>query len=61
MTTLEHLGADDLRSVVGAFRDVPFTDWKSPAMLEVIAATATRITMNAGEQKSVNLAVSRIR
>jgi len=46
---------------VGAFRDVPFTDWKSPAMLEVIAATATRITMNAGEQKSVNLTVSRIR
>jgi hypothetical protein len=46
---------------ISAFRDVPFTDWKSPAMLEAIAATATRITLTAGEQKSVNLAVSRIR
>ncbi len=46
---------------VSAFRALPFTDWKSPAMLEAIAATATRITLTAGDQKSVNLAVARVR
>lgn len=46
---------------ISAFRAQAFADWKSPAMLEAIAATASRIIINAGEPKSVNLAVSRIR
>jgi hypothetical protein len=46
---------------IGAFREIPFTDWKSPPMLELIARTATRISLSANERKSVNLTVARLR
>jgi hypothetical protein len=46
---------------ISAFTDLPFSDWKNPGMLETLAATATRITLATGEQKSISLSVARTR
>ena len=45
---------------VGAFREVPFTDWKSPVMLDLISRTATRVGIAANERKSMTLTVARV-
>ena len=43
---------------VSAFIEIPFSDWRSPVVLDAISQGAERVTIAAGGQKSVNLTVT---
>jgi len=47
--------------LVAAIRDDFISDWKDPAFLMKVAAFATRVTIGAGDQRTVSLNMGRVR